>query len=267
MHPRWAEGPALSGFLEPLYAAGLRALEFHLDAHAPDWPRFHPVIEDCHRIGFPLCFHAPHKRPYTIAGFSQGHAEEIKALYAPMLDVATRYAPGTVVLHGTKGPVGSSREAAVTDTLAFVDWALARYPDLTLALENLVPSPCRPRVGADRQELLDIVARFDDHRLGICWDMGHDVLMNRNGIPDATWLRQVIHTHVHDIDQTGTDHCPLLYGRVPYRRWLPALTQAGFRGVATLEVNGERLSRLSRERVRRILIDSLAEINQLLTVT
>jgi len=30
MHPRWAFGELLPGFLEPLRAAGLRALEFEL---------------------------------------------------------------------------------------------------------------------------------------------------------------------------------------------------------------------------------------------
>jgi sugar phosphate isomerase/epimerase len=265
MHPRWAFGRALPGFLEPLRAAGLRALEFKLDAHKPDWQRFPPLMADCQGLGFSLCFHAPHQAPYTITGFAQERREQIQALYAPMLDIAARFAPATVVVHGAKGAEGCALEPLRADTVAFLEWALGRYPGLTLALENLVPVPGRPRVGLVHAELLQIVAQLDDRRLGVCWDMGHDARIGHVDVPGVAWLRTVVHTHVHDIDENGMDHCPLLHGRVPYRAWLPALARSGFRGTATLEINGERLAHLAHEQVKRVLTGSIAEIARLLT--
>lgn len=255
----------MPGFLEPLRAAGLQSLEFKLDDHEPGWLRSLPLMEDCRRLGFALCFHAPHQGPYTIVGFAGEHRGSIQAAYVPMLDVAARFAPATVVVHGAKGAEECSPDALRADTVAFLEWALGRYPRLTLALENVIPTPGHLRVGVAREELSHIVAQFDDRRLGMCWDMGHDTRMGHTAVPDPAWLRRVVHVHVHDVDGRGADHHPLLYGRVPYRTWLPALVQAGFSGVATLELDGERMAHLGYGQVRRVLVASVAETARLLT--
>jgi len=84
--------------------------------------------------------------------------------------------------------------------------------------------------------MLRIVEEVGNCRLGLCWDMGHDVKAGRLTAPDAAWLDRVVHVHLHDIDENGTDHYPLLCGQVPYRTWLPALIQVGFKGIVTLEI-------------------------------
>jgi len=66
----------------------------------PDWPRFLSLIEDCRRRRFELSFHAPYRRPHSITGFAGGRHEEVQAGYAPMLDIAARFAPAPVVIHG-----------------------------------------------------------------------------------------------------------------------------------------------------------------------
>jgi len=263
MHPRWAFGEALPGFLEPLRAAGLRALEFGLHAHEPDWPRSLPLMEECRRLGFVLCFHAPYLAPYTAAGFAGEQREEIQAAYAPMLDVAARFAPAPLVVHGAWSDT-RPHDALYADTVAFLEWVLERYPSLVPALENLVPDPRRGKIGTTRAETLRIVEEVGDRRLGLCWDMGHDVKAGRLSAPGVAWLRHVVHVHLHDIDENGTDHYPLLYGRAPYRAWLPTLVQAGFRGIVTLEIKGEQLAHLEFEQVKRMLTASVAEIARLL---
>jgi len=111
-----------------------------------------------------------------------------------------------------------------------------RYPSLVPVLENLVPYPHQVKIGAKRAEMLRIVEEVGNCRLGLCWDMGHDVKAGRLTAPDAAWLDRVVHVHLHDIDENGTDHYPLLCGQVPYRTWLPALIQVGFKGIVTLEI-------------------------------
>ena len=264
MHPRWAFGETLPGFLEPLRAVGLRALEFGLWDYDPDWPRFLPLMKDCRRMGFELCFHAPYLAPYTIAGFAGEKRETVQADYAPLLDIAARFAPAPVVIHGAWSET-RPHDVLYADTIAFLEWVLGRYPSLALALENLAPDPRRGKIGTTRTEARRIVEKIDDHRLGLCWDMGHDVKAGRLTTPNVSWLRRVVHVHLHDIDENETDHYPLLHGRVPYRAWLPALVQAGFKGIVTLEIKGGQLAHLEFEQVERVLAASIAETTRLLT--
>jgi len=263
MHPRWACGEALPGFLEPLREAGLQALEFELWDGDPDWPRILPLMEDCRRLGFKLSFHAPYRGAYNVVGFAGERREELAAASAPLLDVAARFAPAPVVVHGARSET-QPRESLYTDTVAFLEWALARYPLLTLALENLGPNPHWTKIGETRAEILRIVEELGDPRLGLCWDMGHDVLAGRLSVPDEAFLQHVIHVHLHDVDESGKDHYPLLYGRVPYRTWVPLLAQRGFEGIVTLELKGGQLAHLEFEQVKQLLAASVMETTSLL---
>lgn len=265
MHPRWIYNGTTIDFLEPLRAVGLGALEFELDANGPDWPHFLPLIEYCQQLGFTLCFHAPYKMPHTITGFAGQEREAVEAGYAPMLDIAARFGPTTVVVHGAHSATRSYEELCA-DTIAFLRWALARYPSLTFALENLCPDPKLTKIGVTRAGLLRIVEEIDDPRQGICWDMGHDVLAGRYDLPDEAWLGHVCHAHVHDVDGQGVDHYPLIYGRVPYRTWLPALVQNGFEAIVTLEIKSGQLIPLGMAQIMEMLVSSISEIRRLLTV-
>ncbi|MBE9471734.1 MAG: TIM barrel protein [Chloroflexi bacterium] len=266
MHPRWAFGELLPGFLEPLRAAGLRALECELWDGDPDWLRFLPLMEECQRLGLKLCFHAPYRGSlYNVSGFAGEKRVEIKTAFARMLDVAARFAPAPVVFHGARSAT-ESHDALYADTVAFLEWVLDCYPLLVPALENLGPNPRLVKIGTSRIDILNIVERIGDPRLGLCWDMGHDVLAGRPSIPKEAFLRRVVHVHVHDVDEHGTDHYPLLYGRVPYRAWLPTLVQAGFGGIVTLEIKGGQLVHLKLEQIKQSLVASVAEIARLLAV-
>jgi sugar phosphate isomerase/epimerase len=216
-------------------------------------------------LGFTLYFHAPYKMPYTIVGFAGQERAATEANYVPMLDIAARFGPTTVVVHGAHSPTRSYEEL-YADTVAFLRWALARYPSLTFALENLRPDPKMTKIGVTRTGLLRIVEEIDDPRQGICWDMGHDVLAGRYDLPDDAWLGHVCHAHVHGIDERGNDHYPLIYGRVPYRTWLPALAQSSFEAAVTLEIKSEQLIPLGMAKIMEMLVSSISEIHRLLTM-
>ena len=265
MHPRWIYGSTLAGFLGRLRTAGLEALEFGLDANDADWPCFEPMMDDCRLLGFSLCFHAPYKPPYTIAGFAGHGRANIEADYAAMLDVAARFGDTTVVIHGAQSATRPQQELNA-DTVAFLRWALGRYPSLTLALENLVFDPDKVKIGADRTEVLRIVEEINDSRLGICWDLGHDVVNGCYDLPNQAWLQHICHAHLHDVSDQGVDHYPLIYGRVPIKAWLPALLRAGFSGIVSLELKGGQLASLEPEQIMEMLIDSTSEVHRLLKI-
>lgn len=262
MHPNWAQGDALRAFLEPLREAGLAALEFELDSNDPTWPEFGPLMAACHDLGYSLSFHAPYRGDRNIAGFADEQGEDIARSLAPFFDIAARYEPATIVVHGAKAPASQRpRHLLYSDTLAMVEWVIEQYPALTVALENGNPVPGVTKIGDNRAELLHIVREVDYPALGICWDMGHDVNAGHTELPGPLWLRHVQHVHIHDLDDTGHDHLPLIYGRVLPQHWLPPLLRTGFDGIVTLELNGQRCAFLWPDRIMPALVDSIRAID------
>jgi sugar phosphate isomerase/epimerase len=284
MHPRWVgDGPA-EAFLFPLRELGLEVLEFTLNLSWPDWPEMSSLIEECRQLGFRLSFHAPFKGPYNPAGFSGTKRAELQALYAPAIHYAARVAeemgPVTLVVHGAKGNQPPDafcppdafypRETLKRDTEAFLTWILGESPVLHISLELLSRDRGVTKIGDSKAELLDIVSGLASARVGICWDLGHDA---RNGSVPASWdfALWVNHVHAHDISPVGADgrsedHCPLVFGNVPYGDHLHLLGQAGYDGAIILEVNGYYVCDLAAARgipPIQLLQDSFMELARL----
>jgi sugar phosphate isomerase/epimerase len=262
MHPKWVGDGRAEDFLFPLREVGLRVLEFTLNLSSPDWPEMSALIEKCHRLGFRITFHAPYKGPHNPAGFSRGERDEIERLYRPALEYAARIAeeagPTPLVAHGAKGK--SPREELRHDTRAFLAWMVEGFPGLRPCIELLVREERGNKIGDNKAELVEIVSTLSSSGVGICWDLGHDA---RNGSLPAPsgFITSVRHVHLHDIAPDGTDHSPLIFGRVPYEDYLRQLGQAGYSGTIILEVDGYRVARFAAMQgvhPRQILQDSLS---------
>ena len=268
MHPNWLVGRSAEDFLFPLREAGLNVLEFTLDPSSPDWPEMRSLLEECHRLGFAITFHAPYKGPHNPAGFSGAKRDEVERLYRPALAFAARIAeeagPTTLVVHGAKGR--GPREELRHDTRAFLAWIGEEFANLRPCIELLVREEKANKIGDNKAELVDIVSGLGSPRIGICWDLGHDA---RNGSVAATpgFITSVRHVHLHDISPDGTDHCPLLFGNVPYEEYLRQLIRAGYKGAVILEVNGYLVSQFATETGQlpfQILQDNLSLLARLL---
>lgn len=265
MHPLWLAGSTLEGFLDPLVAVGLRSVEFELDPHQTHWSGFEPLIAACHSFGLRLCFHAPYRPPFSLEGFSGDRRNGIVGMFSPMLTLAQTWSAiqgglAPVVVHPARSKRASC-PSLVDDTRLFLVWAIERFPGLQLALENTGPAAQgEVKVGDSRQGVYQLVAEIDHPRLGLCWDLGHDALHHRAEPPDLEWVARVAHVHVHDLDENGLDHYPLVYGRVPVCDWLLLLKAAGMRGTITLELKGNQLAAWEPSRINRALSVSLAAI-------
>jgi sugar phosphate isomerase/epimerase len=272
MHPRWLKGDTASEFLHPLRELGLTALEFTLNLSLPDWPEMSSLIEECCRLGFQIHFHAPFKGAYNLAGFSRAKMREIKNLYRPAIEYAICIAretthPAILVVHGAKGdcPRGELRQ----DTEAFLTWILNEAPNLYPSLELLFQEQDKAKIGDNKVELVETISNLSSPRAGICWDMGHDAHNIMDGgdpaIPPG-FIPLVNHVHVHDIAPNGEDHCPLLFGNVPYEKHLPQLIRAGYQRAITLEINGYLVSHFAAAEGKhpsQILKDSLRKLGKL----
>ena len=270
MHPRWLGDASLADFLKPLRDCGLNALEFELDGSFSDWDQFEPLMAGCLQQGMRLCFHAPYRPLYSLDGFSRGRRAEILAVNRPMWELAERWASRAgeqvaIVVHGAKSET-ADLEMLREDTRAFLIWVLANFPHLNPALENLdLPKSDEIKFGERHAEVLELVQEIHHPRLGICWDMGHDVRHEITTDPSPDWLRHVIHVHAHDLGESGRDHFPLIYGRVPVLPWLRALKAQGFSGTATLELKGGQLAGWTPAEIARMLCQSIQMVSEGLT--
>ena len=259
MHPRWVGNGGLVGFLEPLRQAGLSALEFELDANDPDWAAFPPLMDACRDLGFQLTFHAPYRRGYSVAGFAGADGQHVRAAYTPLLELAARLGPAPLVVHGPHSKV-RPYAALRDDTVAFLRWLLATFAALDPTLELLEPAPPAAKVGISRAELLQILHEAGNGRLGICWDIGHEIKGGQDAPPDPAWLGRVRHVHIHDLNAQGVDHYPFIFGRVDPALWLSPLVRTGYRGAVVLEIKGEQLGHLSPDRLLPTLASSVRAI-------
>jgi sugar phosphate isomerase/epimerase len=265
MHPRWVGKEGLESFLAPLMKEGLSALEFELDSHLEGWNDMIQLIERSSSLGMELCFHAPYRNPYYVDGFATDQREAIIRDYRPMLAIAQGWAEHTrekkmVVIHGARAEGGDKRKLT-TDTLAFCTWILETFPGVKVALENNLPGDQNMvKAGVSRQDVLRMVKTIHSSNLGICWDMGHDYHSHTEEEPSSEWLKNVVHVHVHDENEHGEDHFPLVFGRVPHKPWLHALVQAGMKGIVTLELKGGNLKNWKPDEITKALVQSIATI-------
>jgi len=268
MHPNWLVGGRAEDFLLPLKELGLSVLEFTLNPSAPDRPEMYSLIEECHRLGFRVTFHAPYKDPHNPAGFSGAKKDEVERLYRPALAYAARVAeeagPTSLVVHGAKG--NGPREELRRDTRAFLGWIVEEFANLRPCIELLVKEEKANKIGDNKAELVEIVAGLGLPKVGICWDLGHDA---RNGSLPAPpgFIASVRHVHLHDICPDGTDHSPLIFGTVPYEERLCQLGRVGYQGAVILEVNGYLVAKFAAVKgisPFQILQDNLSLLAQLL---
>ncbi len=264
-HPKWVGEGAIEGFLGPLRDAGLTTLEFTLHPEGDEWPPMQALAVACVAAGYPCSFHAPYQGRANPAGFAGDRRAELCAFYAPALVLAERLAgvggaSPALVIHGAHG-ITSLAELA-EDTRQFLAWILEQTRRCRPMLELLPPKPGFRRLGETHEQVLAMVRQIGDPRLGVCWDLGHDVLQGYTALPPADFLAAVRHVHIHDLNDAGEDHFPLIYGHVPWQADLRALQAVGFAGAVVLEINGHRASRIPRLYER--LVESFAAMRQVL---
>jgi sugar phosphate isomerase/epimerase len=249
MHPKWLGRGTRDAFLGPLRAAGMSVLEFTLHPEAEDWPPMQALVEECMAAGYTCHFHAPYQAPYNPAGFAGAPRDAICAQYAPALEFVERCAAQqhfnpSLVIHGPHAM--ASRAELRRDTEQFLAWILAETRYARPMLEILPHKLPFTRTGTSREEVLDIVLGMNQPRLGVCWDLGHDYLLDYAELPSEAFLRAVRHVHIHDIDAARQDHFPLVFGNVPWQADLRALVSVGFEGAIVMEINGHRAQAVER---------------------
>jgi sugar phosphate isomerase/epimerase len=258
--PKWTGDQTVEEFIAPLAAAGMTALEVVLHPVEEDWAEVQRLAEHCAALGYRCHFHLPYRKPANLQGFVSSRRAEVEKLFLPAIEFAERMASEyglapALVIHGAWGD--QPMEELVRDTHEFLKWILTRARNSRPVLE-LLPHKTATRVGEARDQVLAVVQEVGDGRLGLCWDLGHDMLLGYKDLPTEEFLKTVRHVHIHDVNAAREDHFPLIYGNVPWRKDLLVLQAAGFDGAVTLELNRERTQRVERWKER--VVESIAAI-------
>jgi sugar phosphate isomerase/epimerase len=264
----WLKGRDFDAVLAPLTEAGVSVLELLVDFRFPEYgDHIEKLCQQTRDAGLGISFHAPFLDPPFAYGFARDNRAQVEADWRPVLELMNRYAGANsirteLVLHGVHGPTDDMRPL-FDDTVAQARWILSYCPDIFLGIENL-PIPRNPearrKYGEDRNSVLKAVQAVDHPRCGITWDMGHCVRDKVLENPSEEWTREVIHVHVHDVDEHRQDHWPFILGSTPYQRWIPYLIQMGFTGTITAELSGNLLNDWPQERIDRELLHTIQEI-------
>ena len=136
------------------------------------------------------------------------------------------------------------------------------------AFENLFDENARPKdTGRDRycanaEELLTLIGKFNDDRLGICLDTGHAHVGHKehflgfvNAIADY-----VTCTHVHDNKNHEDSHLPAFLGTIPFEEVFAILKKHNYQGTLSWEMVYGRLP----DELMPVLLNYLAKCGEYL---
>jgi len=173
-----------------------------------------------------------------------------RAVSATAAGVAQRQGAESIVnIHPAAGSREADRTALIDQSIRFFEWARHWCQREAAGVRPVAELQARPtpeepllRIGDSYDELLDVLVRSG---CGACWDFGHAYLNATHFAlpldPPADLLVRVAHVHCHDADH-HVRHRPLLFGNVPWRRFLGILRARGFDGTVILEVRPEDFS-------------------------
>lgn len=125
----------------------------------------------------------------------------------------------------------------IDDTYRALDriYELSLKHNVGMAIENAAAG-C---LCDNAQTLLDIIGRYDDERVGVCWDTGHANLNpEREQCAEIRRLGKALKAlHVADNSGLGDDHLAPYYGTVNWENVIKALKDVEYEGTFNFEAH------------------------------
>ena len=213
-HVPWRDAEALASFKARLDDFGMKAGSVHL----PFYPSVPELIED-------------NARWSLIDPSSEARAEAIQASIEGLHAAAALGAEGGVLHLGwqkdawTDHSHGWAREAVAQLIPA------AQAAGVDLLLENIISD------GTRVQKLVDLLDELDPEcSAGLCVDLGHAHVEGDVVEELQAALPRLKHLHVHDNDGCSDAHLAPGQGTIPWPEVLQTLQDAGYDGLAALEM-------------------------------
>ncbi len=229
--------PSIDESLNYFLELGIESIELKLTENTA-LPLVFQAAEKLVHLGFQISFHAPGR-----FRFPDDLDQQLEKLSVLATFMHQRFQQVAVMVVHPLNSKTQPRTEIITNTLEYLKRLVQMQPKIParFALEILRNRAESEKVhsGDTYQELLDIVAHFEDYHLGICWDFGHASAMYQRGLqekfPPPEFLDKVIHCHVHDCSNQKT-HLPLGMGEVPIEKNIALLVEHGYNGILNLEL-------------------------------
>jgi len=232
------------GFLRK---CGIDAVETPIRPTTDD-SRLFDHVRLCNDAGFRVSVHPyTEGKPSNPGLFSMDVGNPCRTMHERFLGLAAetaaiQQAETVINIHPAAGGRDISRPMLVQQSIRFFSWAqewciahaAGVHPTAELQIRPDSDEPIQ-RTGDTYSELLHIA---QNSGTDVCWDFGHAFMNARRfGLPlDPPAELQALVAHVHCHDANTDDHQPLLFGNVPWKRFLNSLTDNGFDGTVILEV-------------------------------
>jgi sugar phosphate isomerase/epimerase len=137
----------------------------------------------------------------------------------------------------TRAALKQAKECTIDSLGTIISLARERHVDILL--ENLVPRAQHLRLGAEIEDLIDIVEALNGQGVGICIDTGHSVLNRHDPSEDirkaGRWLRSL---HINDNNGLEDLHMVPGKGVIRWGQVYHALHDIHYDGVFMLEIEG-----------------------------
>lgn len=209
-------------------------------------------IQLCCEVGLRLSLHPyTEKTEYNPTYFAPDDDNACLRLHERFLSFAAEAARlqqvETVInIHAAAGTMQPARRTLIEQSIRFFNWARQWCETNAPLVRPVAELQIRPkrnepiqRIGDIYDELLEVTERSD---VAACWDVGHAVMNHRDfGLPldpPPELLPRFAHVHCHDVNHE--DHQPLIFGNVPWERFLTELVAHNFEGTVILELTPDR---------------------------
>ncbi|NMA94615.1 MAG: sugar phosphate isomerase/epimerase [Clostridiales bacterium] len=248
-----AEHENVEEYLENIREYGVESIEFRALAHGAKEEDYVKILDLIWRMGFNLTVHIQGSENYMGSSFIDIYPS---AKY--IIENFTKYQDELIfVVHALRDESATKAELYDRTVNTLRQWSDAIDRDglpMKVALENNRKKGILDP-GDSTEGVLNMINDIDRPNIGIIWDMGHfysNILVERGLnnppkehieiLPSDSFLKNVIHTHIHGLDGVVT-HNPLKgYESLPLELYVNALKDNGYSGIYNLELGPERFS-------------------------
>lgn len=235
--------------LKEVRKKGIKSVEISMDEKIFPLEVYHSIIKTALSLDMEIHFHIPYFADplyYETMDFIH-YKEKATKKYRSFLSILKIFQSllnndPIIVIHGANYKIKERKEEGFHHTLGFLEWILNHMEKEKihgqLALETLNQQHGR-KIGDQREDLFYILDQFKSNRLGICWDIPHDLInyYPKNPPLDHYFFKKIIYCHIHGVKvENKQSHISIQKGNFSFKDQLLYLKNNNFHGILNVEL-------------------------------
>ncbi|MTI64995.1 MAG: sugar phosphate isomerase/epimerase [Firmicutes bacterium] len=251
---------SINDFFKKIYNEKIKSIEISPDEKLLSLDEYKKIAELSTDKKININFHVPYfiDELYEIMNLNNNRKDVIDS-YKKLLKLINELQDITckssmLVIHGGKYKKKEKKSKGIYFTLSFLDWMLnfieRKKLNITLAFETLNKENDR-QVGDTREDVSYIINKFNDSKLGICWDITHDYFNNQKKIKfNDLSIKDIYYCHIHGRIKNKS-HTSIKKSDIDFSKQLNYLIKNDYNGILNIEL----LSQYSKKYLDDLLND------------